>query len=109
AIGPLEGSFRCRGEARISAASATPRSGSGILGSWTARQRDQCNRTFARCNRFSRVADMKDVGGATRFRGIQMAKLPQAHVVRHRHRAEAGRIARAEIAIDVVLAETSVL
>lgn len=33
----------------------------------------------------------------------------EAHILDHRHRAEAGRIAGAEVAVDIVLGETGIL
>jgi len=51
------------------------------------------------------VADVDEVGGAAGLGGIQVTDVLQAHVVDHGEAAEARRVAGAEIAVDVVLAE----
>jgi hypothetical protein len=54
------------------------------------------------------VADVDEVGGAAGLGGVQVADVLQAHVVDHREAAEARRVAGAEVAVDIVLAEPGV-
>ena len=51
---------------------------------------------------------MQHVGRAAGIGRIDVARL-QPHVVDHRHRPQAGRVAGAEIAVDVVLGEARIL
>src|SRR3546814_5209048 len=54
------------------------------------------------------MADMDEIRRTAGIGGIDVAQ-PQAHVIRHVERAEAGRIAGAEIAVDVVLGQAGVV
>ncbi|MGY4371568.1 hypothetical protein ACVW1A_007633 [Bradyrhizobium sp. LB1.3] len=56
------------------------------------------------------MAEMDDVGTAAGFGGIDVAELfgIQAEIIDHRPGA-AGRVARAEIAVNIVLAEPGIL
>jgi hypothetical protein len=47
------------------------------------------------------VGDVDDVGRAAGLRGVDVPEL-QPHVVGHREAAEARRVARAEVAVDVL-------
>ena len=71
------------------------------------RQRDQRHRALAQRDRLGGVADVEHVGRAAGVRGVHVPEL-EAQVVGHRQRAEPGRVARAEVAVDVVLGEPGV-
>src|SRR6202040_3505919 len=86
------------------------RGGSGRL-AFAARLSGQGNQrdlAFAERDRLGGVADMDEVGRAA---GIGRIHVPQfeTHVIGHRQRPEPRRIAGAEIAVDVALAEAGVL
>ncbi|APO52550.1 hypothetical protein BD122_19806 [Bradyrhizobium diazoefficiens] len=73
-------------------------------------ERDQRDRALARRDRFRGMTEMDDVGTAAGLGGIDVAELfgVEAEIVDHRPGA-AGRVARAEIAVDIVLAEPGIL
>ena len=74
-----------------------------------AGQRDQCDIAAAGGDRLQRMADSDLIRRAADVGGVHVAAL-QAHVVDHRHRAEAARrIAGAVIAVDVVLGQAGIL
>jgi hypothetical protein len=54
------------------------------------------------------MTDMEHVGGAASVGRIDVARL-QPHVFDHRHRPQSGRVAGAEIAVDVVLGQAGIL
>ena len=70
-------------------------------------QRDQRHRALAQRDRLGGVADVEHVGRAAGVRGVHVAEL-ESQVVGHRQRSEPGRVARAEVAVDVVLGEPGV-
>src|SRR3989442_1412813 len=72
------------------------------------RQRDQCDLALAERNGLGGVGDVDDVGRPAGVGRVHVAEL-QAQVVGHRERPEPGRVARAEVAVHVVLAEPRVL
>ncbi|MDT4788875.1 hypothetical protein FQZ97_212620 [compost metagenome] len=72
----------------------------GAFGARTARQRDQRDVALAHGDCLRGMRHMRQVRGAAGFRGVDVADL-QAEVVDHVQHAQARRVARAEIAVDV--------
>ena len=70
-------------------------------------QRDQRDIAFACRDRLRCMADQAQVGSAADVGRIDMAR-PQIQIFDHRGRAHAGRVGRAEISVDVVLAQTGI-
>ena len=93
---------------RRAAAAARHGAGRHALGARAAGQGDQRHLALARGDRLGGVTDMKHVGRAAGVGRIDVTDL-EAHVLDHRHRPETGRIAGAEVAVDVVLGEAGVL
>jgi hypothetical protein len=87
---------------------ARHRAGRHALGARTAGQGDERDLALAGGDRLGRVGDMDHVGRAAGIGGVHMARL-QPHVLDHRHRSETGRVAGAEVAVDIVLGEARVL
>ena len=78
------------------------------LGSRAAGQGDQRHVALAGRDRLSGVPDVDDVRRPARLRGVHVAEL-EPHVVGHGEPAQPGRVARAEVAVDVGLGEPGVL
>ena len=86
---------------------ARRRAGRHALGARPAGQRDQRHVALARGDGLGGVADVHHVGRAAGLGRVDVAEL-EPHVVGHRQRAQAGRVAGAEVAVDVVLGEAGV-
>ena len=71
------------------------------------RQGDQRDRALAGGDRFGRMRHMGDVGTAADIGAVVVAQR-EIHVVGHGQRAEAGRVAGAEVAVDVLLGQPGV-
>ena len=89
---------------------ARPRRGAGrhAFAARPAGERDQRDVAFAGGDRLGRVPGQERVGRAADFGVVGMAKL-QIHVFRHRGGAGPGRVAGAEIAVDVCAREPGIL
>ena len=98
----LERDVRARGPV-----AARRGAGGHALGARPARERDQRHVALARRDRLRGMRDVNDVGRSARLRRVDVPEL-EPHVVGHGQAAEARRIARAEIAVDVVLREVGV-
>jgi len=70
-------------------------------------QRDQRDRAFAGGDRLRGMAEMDQIGAAAGVGGIEMTDL-EAQIIGHRHHAT-GRVASAEIAVDIGLGQACVL
>ena len=103
-VGELEGLVR----RRRAAAAARHGAGRHAVGARPAGQGDQRHLALARRDRLGGVGDMQQIGRAAGVGRIDVARL-QPHVLDHRHRPEARRIAGAEIAVDVVLGEAGIV
>ncbi len=86
---------------------AVPPRGGIAAGARLAGQRDQRDRALAGGDRLGGMAEMDQIGTAAGIGGIEVAHL-QAEVIDHRQRP-AGRVAGAEIAVDVGLGQPGVL
>ena len=78
------------------------------LGARAAGQRDQRHVALAGRDGLRGVPDVDDVRRAARLRGVHVPEL-EPHVVGHGEPAQPGRVARAEVAVDVGLGEPRVL
>jgi hypothetical protein len=76
-------------------------------GARLAGQRDECDRALAGGNRLRGMAEMDDVGAAAGLGGVDVTRL-EAEIVDHRPQAPL-RIARAEIAVDVLVRQARIL
>ena len=72
-----------------------------------AGERDERDVAAARRDGVGRVRDERDVRGAAEVGAFGVRHL-EVHVLEHRGRAHAGRVARAEVAVDVVFGKAGV-